>query len=65
MLCSRIPSYMDKSQCLNEENPNEDTANGIEKKPGKTTKITVGHFEQNIDWLDMNRTDLFDNFSLA
>ena len=50
LLCSRIPSYMDKSQCLNEENLNEDTANGIENKPGKITKITVGHFKQS-DWL--------------
>ena len=41
---------MDKIQRLNEEISNEDTANRIENKPGKMTKITVGHFKQS-DWL--------------
>ena len=44
VLCSRIPSYLDKSQRSNNENLDGDSDNEIESKSGKIAKITVSYF---------------------
>ena len=47
VICSRIPSYLDKSQRLNEENLDDKTDNLIDLKCNKITHITVGSFIPN------------------
>ena len=43
-ICSRIPSYMDKSQRLDEDSLKDETKDESDIEPGKITNITVGHF---------------------
>ena len=45
-LCSKIPSYLDKSQRLNDENLNKENK-GIDLKSNKITNITVSRFVPN------------------
>ena len=46
-LCSKIPSYLDKSQRLNDENLNNEKNKGIDLKSNKITNITVSRFVPN------------------
>ena len=47
VICSRIPSYLDKSQRLNEENLDHKTDDLVDLKCNKITHITVGSFIPN------------------